>query len=109
MLNQVLVSFGEPEATERVIAGVQADGTCWCGGTVWQGRTAMRISVSLVGDDGRRRRAQPRGHPARRRERSVLKHGLERRGGAQHDGVAPGQSDHLQPERQAVAIEARGQ
>ena len=30
----------------RVIAAVQADGTCWCGGTVWQGRTAMRISVS---------------------------------------------------------------
>ena len=46
VLNQVLVSFGEPAATQRVIAGVQADGTCWCGGTVWQGRTAMRISVS---------------------------------------------------------------
>ena len=45
-LNQVLVSFGEPEATRRVIAGIQADGTCWCGGTIWQGRTAMRISVS---------------------------------------------------------------
>jgi hypothetical protein len=29
-----------------VIAAVQRDGTCWCGGTVWQGRTAMRISVS---------------------------------------------------------------
>jgi hypothetical protein len=25
---------------------VQQDGTCWCGGTEWQGRTAMRISVS---------------------------------------------------------------
>ena len=25
---------------------IQADGTCWCGGTVWQGHTAMRISVS---------------------------------------------------------------
>ena len=46
VLNQVLVSFGEPAATERVVAGMQADGTCWCGGTVWQGRTAMRISVS---------------------------------------------------------------
>ena len=45
MLNQVLVSFGEPDVTRRVIAAVQADGTCWCGGTVWQGRTAMRISV----------------------------------------------------------------
>ena len=45
-LNQVLVSFGEAEATERIIAGIQADGTCWCGGTVWQGQSAMRISVS---------------------------------------------------------------
>jgi hypothetical protein len=25
---------------------VQSDGTCWCGGTVWQGHVAMRISVS---------------------------------------------------------------
>jgi glutamate/tyrosine decarboxylase-like PLP-dependent enzyme len=46
VLNQVLVSFGTPEETQRVIAGIQADGTCWCGGTVWQGHTAMRISVS---------------------------------------------------------------
>jgi glutamate/tyrosine decarboxylase-like PLP-dependent enzyme len=46
VLNQVLVSFGDDETTRRVIAGVQADGTCWCGGTVWQGHTAMRISVS---------------------------------------------------------------
>jgi glutamate/tyrosine decarboxylase-like PLP-dependent enzyme len=46
MLNQVLVSFGSPERTREVIARVQRDGTCWCGGTVWQGHTAMRISVS---------------------------------------------------------------
>src|SRR4029079_730571 len=46
VLNQVLVSFGSPEQTRRVIAAIQADGTCWCGGTVWQGQTAMRISVS---------------------------------------------------------------
>ena len=46
VLNQVLVSFGSPEATRRVIAAIQDDGTCWCGGTVWQGHTAMRISVS---------------------------------------------------------------
>jgi len=46
VLNQVLVSFGSPERTQRVIAGIQEDGTCWCGGTVWQGRHAMRISVS---------------------------------------------------------------
>ncbi len=46
VLNQVLVSFGTAEETQRVIRGIQEDGTCWCGGTVWQGRTAMRISVS---------------------------------------------------------------
>ena len=46
VLNQVLVSFGNAEITNRVIADIQADGTCWCGGTVWQEQTAMRISVS---------------------------------------------------------------
>ena len=46
VINQVLVSFGDAATTERVIDGVQRDGVCWCGGTVWQGRTAMRISVS---------------------------------------------------------------
>ena len=47
VLNQVLVSFGTPEMTQSVIAGIQEDGTCWCGPTLWQGRVAMRISVSL--------------------------------------------------------------
>jgi len=46
VLNQVLVSFGDDEINTRVIDAVQADGTCWCGGTVWKGRKAMRISVS---------------------------------------------------------------
>jgi glutamate/tyrosine decarboxylase-like PLP-dependent enzyme len=46
VLNQVLVAFGDAERTRRVIGRVQRDGTCWCGGTEWQGRTAMRISVS---------------------------------------------------------------
>ncbi len=46
VLNQVLVSFGTAEATRRIIADVQEEGTCWCGGTEWHGRTAMRISVS---------------------------------------------------------------
>ena len=46
VLNQVLVSFGDPARTQKVIERVQQDGTCWCGPTVWQGRTAMRISVS---------------------------------------------------------------
>ena len=46
VLNQVLVSFGDAEVTRRVISDVQVDGSCWCGGTEWQGHVAMRISVS---------------------------------------------------------------
>lgn len=46
VINQVLVSFGNAETTRKIIADIQTDGTCWCGGTVWQEQTAMRISVS---------------------------------------------------------------
>jgi glutamate/tyrosine decarboxylase-like PLP-dependent enzyme len=60
VLNQVLVRFAppsgsspaaDPEAeadafTRRVIAAIQADGTCWAGATTWHGKVAMRISVS---------------------------------------------------------------
>ena len=46
VLNQVLVAFGDAARTRQVIERVQQDGTCWCGPTEWQGRTAMRISVS---------------------------------------------------------------
>jgi glutamate/tyrosine decarboxylase-like PLP-dependent enzyme len=45
-LNQVLVSFGSDERTDRVIEAIQRDGTCWMGATTWQGRRYMRISVS---------------------------------------------------------------
>jgi glutamate/tyrosine decarboxylase-like PLP-dependent enzyme len=45
VFNQVLVSFGDDATTRRIIKGIQEEGTCWCGATVWQGRTAMRISV----------------------------------------------------------------
>jgi len=46
VLNQVLVSFGDAERTNRMIAALQEEGTFWAGGTVWQGQAAMRISVS---------------------------------------------------------------
>jgi glutamate/tyrosine decarboxylase-like PLP-dependent enzyme len=51
VLNQVLVRFRPPARdpgafTRAVIAGVQRDGTAWCGGTTWQGKEAMRISIS---------------------------------------------------------------
>jgi glutamate/tyrosine decarboxylase-like PLP-dependent enzyme len=47
VLNQVLVRFAEDdEVTQAAVKGVQDDGTCWLSGTTWQGRAAMRISVS---------------------------------------------------------------
>jgi glutamate/tyrosine decarboxylase-like PLP-dependent enzyme len=47
VLNQVLVRFGDSDDhTRAVIDGVQREGTCWLGGTVWHGVAAMRISVS---------------------------------------------------------------
>jgi glutamate/tyrosine decarboxylase-like PLP-dependent enzyme len=45
VLNQVVAAFGEDARTNQVIARVQDLGTCWCGGTTWKGRAAMRISV----------------------------------------------------------------
>jgi glutamate/tyrosine decarboxylase-like PLP-dependent enzyme len=47
VLNQVLVRFADDdEATRETVRRVQEDGTCWLSGTTWQGRAAMRISVS---------------------------------------------------------------
>jgi glutamate/tyrosine decarboxylase-like PLP-dependent enzyme len=54
VLNQVLVQcvpedgrqVGADALTDRVIARVQEEGTCWLSGTTWQGRRAIRVSVS---------------------------------------------------------------
>jgi len=46
VLNQVLVRFGDDERTREVVRRVQEGGVCWLGATDWQGRAAMRISVS---------------------------------------------------------------
>jgi glutamate/tyrosine decarboxylase-like PLP-dependent enzyme len=47
VLNQALVRFGgDDDLTRRVVTAVQDEGTCWMSGTTWQGRAAMRISVS---------------------------------------------------------------
>ncbi|MBM4246475.1 MAG: aspartate aminotransferase family protein [Deltaproteobacteria bacterium] len=46
VLNQLVVSFGDEARNRAVLARITADGTCWCGPTVWRGRAAMRISVS---------------------------------------------------------------
>ncbi len=46
VLNQVLVSFGDDETTDTMIGAIAADGTIWAGGTTWQGRRCLRLSVS---------------------------------------------------------------
>lgn len=48
VLNQVLIGFtdGGDERTSRIIRAVQEDGTCWLGGSTWEGRPVMRLSVS---------------------------------------------------------------
>ena len=42
----MLVGFRDDATTDRVIEQIQNSGECWCGGTMWKGRKAMRISVS---------------------------------------------------------------
>ncbi len=54
VLNQVLVRAATDDRTLAMVESVQRDGTCWCGPTTWEGRPAMRISVSgwaTTGDD----------------------------------------------------------
>ena len=45
-LNQVLVRFETDDLTTRLLRGVQASGEAWMSGTTWDGRAAIRISVS---------------------------------------------------------------
>ena len=46
VLNQVLLRFGDDDATTAaVVDHVQRDGAAWLGGTVWRGRFAARVSV----------------------------------------------------------------
>ena len=46
VINQVLFRFEDDAATHSVLAGVQQSGEAWMGGTTWQGRPAIRVSVS---------------------------------------------------------------
>jgi glutamate/tyrosine decarboxylase-like PLP-dependent enzyme len=47
VLNQVLVRLpGDDDANRRAVAAIQADGTCWLGGTTWQDRYVLRVSFS---------------------------------------------------------------
>jgi len=53
VLNQVLVKFvplkgdarDEAAFTEQVVAGVDAEGTCWVGSTKWHDQRAARVSI----------------------------------------------------------------
>jgi glutamate/tyrosine decarboxylase-like PLP-dependent enzyme len=46
VLNQVLFRFEDDDTTTAALAAVQASGEAWMGGTMWDGRPAIRISVS---------------------------------------------------------------
>jgi glutamate/tyrosine decarboxylase-like PLP-dependent enzyme len=46
VLNQVLFRFADNATTNAVLATVQASGEAWMSGTTWDGRAAIRISVS---------------------------------------------------------------
>ena len=52
VLNQVLLSFGTAEETRRIIADVQEEGTCWCGGTEWHGRDCDADQRFELGNHG---------------------------------------------------------
>jgi glutamate/tyrosine decarboxylase-like PLP-dependent enzyme len=46
VINQVLFRFADDETTSAVLGHVQASGEAWMGGTTWDGRPAIRLSVS---------------------------------------------------------------
>lgn len=47
VLNQVLLQLpGGDDANRAAVAAVQRDGTCWLGGTTWNGRYVLRVSIS---------------------------------------------------------------
>ena len=46
VINQVLFRFADDETTQAVLASVQASGEAWMGETMWDGRPAIRVSVS---------------------------------------------------------------
>jgi glutamate/tyrosine decarboxylase-like PLP-dependent enzyme len=46
VLNQVLFRFSDDDTTGRALAAVQQSGEAWMSGTEWDGRPAIRLSVS---------------------------------------------------------------
>jgi len=45
VFNQVLVACDSKERTLATMAALQRGGAAWCGGSTWQGETAIRLSV----------------------------------------------------------------
>ena len=45
VFNQVLVACDNDELTTATIAAIQSSGECWVGGTQWQQRSVIRVSV----------------------------------------------------------------
>ena len=46
VFNQILVRFETDEKTEELVKRIQESGVCWMGGSKWQGKSVIRISVS---------------------------------------------------------------
>jgi threonine aldolase len=47
VLNQVLVRLpGGDDANRAAVAAIQRDGTCWLGGTTYNGEYVVRVSIS---------------------------------------------------------------
>ena len=47
VLNQVLLRLsGGDDANRAAVAEIQRDGTCWLGGTTWNGEYVVRVSIS---------------------------------------------------------------
>jgi len=45
VFNQVLVAYGTNEETKTIVSYIQNSGKAWLGGSTWEGRAVIRISV----------------------------------------------------------------
>ena len=45
VFNQVLISCESEQLTQKTLAIVQQSGECWCGGSMWQDKNVIRISL----------------------------------------------------------------
>ena len=45
VFNQVLVASDNDEKTKQIIEYIQKSGECWLGGSTWQGKAVIRVSV----------------------------------------------------------------